>query len=171
MRGDVLFIPAGTTHTVKNTSRGKLEIAYFLVPGAEETVEAPGSISEKRGRSTDIDEYIAAFPKDVQVILQKMRETIHEAAPGAVECISYSIPTFKLYGYLVHFAAFRHHIGFYPTSSGIAAFKKELAQHRTSPGTVQFSFDKPVPFDLVRRITLFRVQEDARKPPRRRHVD
>ncbi len=110
-----------------------------------------------------IDEYIGTFPEDVQQILEKIRQTIHEAAPEAVEAISYQMPTFKLNGNLVHFAAFKHHIGFYPTPSGIEAFKKELSQYSGAKGSVQFPLDKPIPYDLVQKITRFRVKENLEK--------
>ena len=112
---------------------------------------------------TTIDEYIRTFSEDVQIILKKMRITIREAAPEAKETISYRIPTFRLNGNLVHFAAFKNHIGFYPTSSGIEAFKEELSPYKSAKGSVQFPIDKPVPYDLVRKIVLFRVQENLRK--------
>lgn len=107
-----------------------------------------------------IDEYIAGFPADVQQILQQIRQTIREAAPGAQEAISYQMPTFKLHGNLVHFAAFKQHIGFYPTPSGIDAFKDELAPYASSKGAVQFPLDQPIPHDLIRRIVAFRAQEN-----------
>ena len=118
---------------------------------------------EKRTSVTNIDEYIATFPPGVQAVLQKIRETIHEAAPEAVETINYGIPTFVLKGNLVHFAAFKNHIGFYPTPSGIEAFKKALADYKGSKGAVQFPLDKPVPFDLVEKIVKFRVAENLLK--------
>jgi uncharacterized protein YdhG (YjbR/CyaY superfamily) len=110
-----------------------------------------------------IDGYIKTFPPDVQKILEKMRQTIQKAAPEAVEAISYQMPTFKLDGNLVHFAAFKKHIGFFPTSSGVAAFKNELSTYATSPGTVQFPLDKPIPYDLVTKIVLFRRKENLAK--------
>jgi uncharacterized protein YdhG (YjbR/CyaY superfamily) len=107
-----------------------------------------------------IDEYIKSFPKDVQGILEKMRETIRKAAPDAVEAISYQMPTFKLNGKnLVHFAAFKNHIGFYPIPSGIEAFKKELSPYKQGKGSVQFPIDKPIPYDLVKKIVIFRSKE------------
>ncbi len=106
-----------------------------------------------------IDEYITGFPEDVQVILQKIRQTIKAAAPNAEEAISYQMPTFKLKGNLVHFAAFKNHIGFYPVPSGIEQFKEELAVFKQGKGSVQFPLDKPMPYDLIRRIVLFRVEE------------
>ena len=111
-------------------------------------------------RFSTIDEYIGIFPYDVQRILKKMRRTIRDAAPESLEAISYQIPTFKLHGNLVHFAAFKKHIGFYPTSSGIDAFKKELSPYPGRKGSVQFPIDKPIPYDLVKKITLFRVKEN-----------
>jgi uncharacterized protein YdhG (YjbR/CyaY superfamily) len=120
-------------------------------------------MERKRKRANTIDEYIAAFPKEIQDILQKLRQTIKDSAPQAQEAISYQIPTFKLNGNLVHFAAFKDHIGFFPTSSGVAAFKKELSAYKTSKGTIRFPLDKPVPFDLVRKIVKYRVNENLRK--------
>ena len=114
-----------------------------------------------RGQYDSIDEYIKTFPEDVQGILQKMRQTIRDAAPGAVEAISYQMPTFKLNGRnLVHFAAFKSHIGFYPIPSGIEAFKEELSPYKQGKGSVQFPLDKPIPYDLVERIVRYRVKEN-----------
>ena len=107
----------------------------------------------------DIDEYIQSFPPAIQKILEQLREIIHENAPGAEETISYGIPTFKLNGNLVHFAAFEHHIGFYPTPSGIEVFEKELAPYKHAKGSVQFPLEKQIPYDLVKRIVQFRVKE------------
>jgi uncharacterized protein YdhG (YjbR/CyaY superfamily) len=107
-----------------------------------------------------IDEYIVRFPEDVQGILQKIRQTIRETVPNAEEAISYQMPTFKLKGNLVHFAAFKNHIGFYPVPSGIEAFKDELSVYVQGKGSVQFPLDKPMPFDLIRRIVAFRVEEN-----------
>ncbi|MCB9354076.1 MAG: DUF1801 domain-containing protein [Lewinellaceae bacterium] len=109
------------------------------------------------------DEYIATFPEEVQAILQQVRATIRAAAPGAEEAISYQIPTFKLKGNLVHFAAFKQHIGFYPGASGIAAFQDELSPYASAKGSVQFPFDRPVPHDLIARIVAFRVRENLEK--------
>ncbi len=107
-----------------------------------------------------IDEYIKTFPKDVQSVLEKTRQTIRKAAPGAVEAISYQIPTFKLNDKnLVHFAAFKNHIGFYPTPSGIEAFKKELSQYKVAKGSVQFLLNRPMPYDLLEKIVIFRSKE------------
>src|ERR1700674_5246131 len=110
-----------------------------------------------------IDEYIKTFPEDVQGSLEKMRQTIRKAAPEAEEAISYQIPTFKLNGNLVHFAAFKDHVSFFPTGKGVAAFKKELSSYKGSKGTVQFPLDKPIPYDLVRKITLFRRKQSLAK--------
>ena len=110
-----------------------------------------------------IDEYIAGFPKDVQAILQRIRMTIREAAPDAEEKISYQMPTFTLKGNLVHFAAFKNHIGFYPIPSGIEEFKDELSVYEQGKGSVQFPLNKPIPFDLISRIVKFRVKENLAK--------
>lgn len=110
-----------------------------------------------------IDEYIATFPKTIQDLLEKLREVIKDAAPSAEEAIRYRMPTFRLKHNLVHFAAFKKHIGFYPTSSGVEAFKEELSPYKTSKGAIQFPLDKPLPFDLVRKIVQFRVKEELDK--------
>jgi uncharacterized protein YdhG (YjbR/CyaY superfamily) len=110
-----------------------------------------------------IDEYIAGFPPDVQGILQEIRLTIRQAAPGAEETIKYQMPTFTLEGNLVHFAAFKEHIGFYPVPTGIEAFKDELSAYKGGKGSVQFPLDEPIPFDLIRRIVEFRVQENLER--------
>jgi uncharacterized protein YdhG (YjbR/CyaY superfamily) len=109
--------------------------------------------------SRDIDEYIAGFPDDVREILEKIRATIREAAPGAEEAIKYRMPTFVLNGNLVHFAAFKNHIGLYPTPTGIEAFQGELSPYKSGRGSVQFPLDQPIPYDLIRRIVEFRVKE------------
>jgi len=107
-----------------------------------------------------IDEYIAGFPNDVQEILEKIRMTIRKAAPAAEEAIKYQIPTFTLKGNLVHFAAYKSHIGFYPAPSGIEKFKDELAIYASGKGTLKFPLDKPIPFDLISRIVKFRVRKN-----------
>lgn len=110
-----------------------------------------------------IDEYIHGFPPEIQEILQKIRQIVHEAAPEAQEVISYQMPTFTLHGNLVHFAAFKNHIGFYPIPSGIEAFQAELAGYISGKGSVQFPLDRPIPYDLIRRIVEFRVKENLEK--------
>lgn len=111
-----------------------------------------------------INEYISTFPKNVQDILEKIRQTIKKSAPEAEETISYQMPTFKLNGKnLVHFAAFKNHIGFYPIPSGIEAFKKELSSYKQGKGSVQFPIEKPIPYDLVKKIVIFRVKENLEK--------
>src|SRR5512136_2553799 len=116
-----------------------------------------------RNQYKTVDEYIKTFPIEIQIILEKIRKTIQRAAPDAVENISYQMPTFKLNGNLVHFAAFKNHIGFYPVPSGIEAFKKELSVYKQGKGSVQFPLDKPLPLKLVTRIVKFRVKENAAK--------
>ena len=111
----------------------------------------------------NIDEYIAGFPEDIQAILQNLRRVIQEAAPEAEETISYSMPAFKLNGILVYFAAFKDHIGFFPTASGISAFTKELAAYDTAKGTVRFPLDKPLPVNLIKKMVKFRAQENGNK--------
>jgi uncharacterized protein YdhG (YjbR/CyaY superfamily) len=111
----------------------------------------------------DIDEYIAAFPKDVQTVLKKIRLTIRKAAPQAKEKIGYGIPTFTLNGNLVHFAAYKNHIGFYPAPMGIAQFKKELAVYGSGKGSVRFPLDKSIPYGLITKIVKFRVKKNLEK--------
>jgi uncharacterized protein YdhG (YjbR/CyaY superfamily) len=118
----------------------------------------------KRRTPKDIDNYIAGFPNDVQNILQKVRTTIRKAAPGAEETISYQIPTFKLNGtYLIYFAGFKNHISLYPAPRGAEEFKKELAAYEGGKGTVRFPLDKRIPFDLIKRIVKYKVQESQEK--------
>ena len=107
-----------------------------------------------------IDEYIKMFPIEVRKILKKIRILIKNDAPEAEEAIKYQMPTFVLNGKnLIHFAAYEHHVGIYPTPSGIEEFKSELTQYKTSKGAIQFPLDKPIPYDLIKRITKFRVNE------------
>ena len=117
----------------------------------------------RKAQFKSIDEYIESFPSEVQDVLRKLRQTIRTAAPEAEETISYRMPAFRLNGCLVYFAAFKNHIGFYPTSSGIRAFKKELSQYSGSKGTVRFPLGKPLPLTLISRIVKFRVAENLRK--------
>ena len=110
-----------------------------------------------------IDEYIQQAPENVQEILQTLRRVIQEEAPEAQEAISYQMPTFVLNGNLVHFAAFKNHIGFYPVPSGIMAFEQELASYKQGKGSVQFPLNQPMPYDLIRRIVRFRAAENLEK--------
>jgi uncharacterized protein YdhG (YjbR/CyaY superfamily) len=118
---------------------------------------------DKQGYES-IDAYIATFPDEIQTILQKLRQTIQDAAPDAAEAISYQMPTFKLHGNLVHFAAFKKHIGLYPTPSGVDAFEQELAPYKKAKVSIQFPLDQPIPYELVTKIVEYRMQEQqARK--------
>ena len=108
----------------------------------------------------NIDQYIAGFPTDVRAILETIRETIKKAAPDAEETISYQMPAFKLKGYLVYFAAFKNHIGFYPMPSAIEQFKKELSVYEGAKGSVKFPLDRPMPLVLIGKIVKFRVKEN-----------
>jgi uncharacterized protein YdhG (YjbR/CyaY superfamily) len=120
-------------------------------------------------KARNIDEYIASCPKEVQPLLEDVRETIRKAAPDAEETISYSMPAFRSKNsVLVYFAAFKNHIGFYPTSSGIANFQKEFSNYKSSKGAVQFPLDEPLPLNLIAKITRFRVKEDAEKAKAKR---
>jgi uncharacterized protein YdhG (YjbR/CyaY superfamily) len=110
-----------------------------------------------------IDDYIAGFPENVREILEQLRQTIRKCAPKAEETISYQMPAFRQKRILVYFAAFKNHIGFYPTPSGIEKFRKELSGYEVSKGTIKFRIDKPVPFDLIEKIVKFRVKEVSQK--------
>jgi uncharacterized protein YdhG (YjbR/CyaY superfamily) len=111
----------------------------------------------------NIDEYITGFPEDVQYILQNLRHAIREAAPEAKETISYGMPAFRQHDILVYFGGFKRHISLFPTSSVVSAFQKELTLYETSKGTIQFPLDKPIPYDLVKKIVKFRVREVRKK--------
>jgi uncharacterized protein YdhG (YjbR/CyaY superfamily) len=120
-------------------------------------------MTSARTKFEDIDSYIASFPEETRKLLQQLRITISKAAPEAKETINYGMPTFTLKGNLVHFAAFKNHIGFYPKPSGIEAFKKELSVYEGAKGSVQFPLAKPIPFDLISKIVEFRVKENLKK--------
>ncbi len=114
-----------------------------------------------------IDEYISAFPADIQELLQELRKTIRKAAPAAEECIAYAMPAYKLNGPLVYFAGYKGHIGFYATPTGHEAFKKELSKYKEGKGSVQFPLDEPIPLKLVEKIVKFRVKENMAKPAKK----
>ena len=120
-------------------------------------------MSPSKKKFVTIDDYIKTFPANVQKILKQVRQTIRKAAPDAEETINYQIPTFKLNGNLVHFAAFKNHIGFYPAPSGLKAFKKEISKYKSSKGSVQFPIDEPIPLTLIGRIVKYRVKENSKK--------
>jgi uncharacterized protein YdhG (YjbR/CyaY superfamily) len=124
-------------------------------------------MAPRKAGFVSIDDYIATFPGETQKILQRLRATIKAAAPEAEEKISYQIPTFALNGNLVHFAAFKNHIGFYPTPSGTQAFKHELSIYEASKGSVKFPITKPLPMALIRKIVKFRVAENLQKAGKR----
>ena len=111
----------------------------------------------------NIDEYIATFPKETQKILEEIRATIKAAAPEAEEKISYQMPTFFLKGNLIHFAAFKNHIGIYPTPSGTQAFKDEISMYQGAKGSIRLPIDEPMPLELISRIVKFRVTENLAK--------
>jgi uncharacterized protein YdhG (YjbR/CyaY superfamily) len=107
-----------------------------------------------------MDEYINTFPKETQDILERLKQTIQKAAPKATQTISYGIPTFQFHGNLVHFAAYKNHIGFYPTTGAIEAFKKELSRYKGGKGSVQFPINQALPFALIKAIVKYRVKEN-----------
>jgi len=125
-------------------------------------------LKRSRKEFTSIDEYIRSFPPEIQKLLKEVRAAIKATAPDAIEKISYQIPTFYLNGNLVHFAAFKNHIGFYPISSGIAAFKDELKEYKSAKGSVQFPLDKPMPIALIKSIVKYRVGENTQKPKKKK---
>lgn len=110
-----------------------------------------------------VDEYISSFSGETKNLLIQLRETIQMAAPGAEEKTSYGMPVYKMKGVLVYFAAWKNHIGFYPSVSGIESFKRELSAYPISKGTVQFPLDKPLPLGLIEKIVQFRVYENLKK--------
>jgi uncharacterized protein YdhG (YjbR/CyaY superfamily) len=120
-------------------------------------------MESKKVGFVSIDEYIATFPKEIQKILEELRATIKDAAPEAEEKISYQMPTFALEGNLIHFAAFKNHIGLYPTPSGTQAFKRELSIYQGAKGSIKFPIDKPLPLELIKKIVMFRVKENLEK--------
>lgn len=119
----------------------------------------------------NIDEYIKTFPPNIQGILEKIRQTIRKAAPEAEEIISYQMPAFRLNGVLVYFAAFKDHIGFFPTASGVEAFKKELEHYKRSKGTIHFPLNEPIPLDLVEKIVEYRVNENLKKKKGKSYIE
>ncbi len=123
----------------------------------------------KQQKPTTIDEYIADFPPDVQPLLEKVRAAIRKAAPDAEEAIKYMMPTFVLNGNLIHFAGYKNHIGLYPGSRPIEAFKDELTKYETSKGTVRLPLDKPIPSGLIGKITKFCVKRNAERAAAKRH--
>jgi uncharacterized protein YdhG (YjbR/CyaY superfamily) len=122
----------------------------------------------KSKKLTDIDGYISQFPADVQAVLQKVRETIRQAAPEAKETISYMMPAFRQHGILVYFAAWKKHIGMYPPISGDKALEKAIARYAGPKGNLQYPLDEPMPFGLIERIVKLRVKQDAAKAAARR---
>lgn len=132
----------------------------FIVTEAMRYHQGDLHMATGREQYESIDDYIRSSPAEVREALEKMRAAVREAAPGAEEAIRYGMPSFRLHGRnLVHFAAFQHHIGFYPIPSGIEAFKKELSLYKQGKGSVRFPLSQPLPYDLVKKIVRFRVAE------------
>lgn len=124
-------------------------------------------MATKRDAPQSIDEYISGFSPDVQAILQRVRQVVRDAAPEAQETISYQMPAFKLNSVLVYFAAFKKHIGFYPPCKGDARLEKAASPYAGEKGNLRFPLDQPIPFELIERITRFRVKQDMAKPATR----
>jgi uncharacterized protein YdhG (YjbR/CyaY superfamily) len=114
-------------------------------------------------KAKTIDEYIKLWPSEIQKKLRQIRKAIREAAPAAEEKISYQMPMMYLDGVLVYFAAFKNHIGFFPTASGVNKFKPELGEYETTKGTIHLQYDRPIPLDLIRRIVMFRAEENRQR--------
>ena len=123
-----------------------------------------------RAKPKTIPEYIASFPPEIQEILEKIRSTIHSAAPDAQETISYAIPAFTQNGTLVYFAAFQKHIGFYPPVRGDAAIEKAVSKYAGEKGNLRFPLDEPMPYPLIKRIVKLRVKQNLAKPARKRRA-
>lgn len=157
-----MYADAGDLPPPQNNSHFNLLQSHLLYVGPffQSASGKRNTMEGNKARFSAIDAYIATFPKDIQEILEALRATIRAAAPDAEEKISYQIPTFTLKGNLVHFAAFKHHIGFYPTSHVIEVFQDELAPYAGAKGTVRFPIDQPLPMDLISRIVRFRVAEN-----------
>jgi uncharacterized protein YdhG (YjbR/CyaY superfamily) len=143
----------------KNAGKRLFWIITHLVKGS---IEGNFMENDKKGFSST-GEYIATFPAEIQLILQQMRATIQAAAPEAEEKISYQMPTFYLNGNLVHFAAFKNHIGFYPTPGGIEAFEDELSVYQGAKGSIRFPIDQALPLELITKIVKLRVAENLKK--------
>ena len=125
-------------------------------------------MEQHKGGFRSIDEYIATFPEDIQALLEAVRATIKASAPAAEERMSYQMPAFALNGNLVYFAALKHHIGFYPTASGIEAFKDEVSMYESTKGAVKFPIGQPLPLELISKIVQFRVTENLKKAKARK---
>ena len=140
----------------------------YLFGGSRSLAEFETNMKTESSAPKNIDDYIAGFPRDVQEILETVRLTIRKAAPDAEEAIKYRMPTFVLKGNLVHFAAFKKHLGFYPTPRGIEQFKDELSGYEGGKGTLRFPLDKSIPFRLITKIVKFRVKSNLEKADARR---
>lgn len=127
------------------------------------TIASAKATKHQAGKPVDIDGYIAQFPPDVQAVLEKVRATIRRAAPDAAEVISYQVPAFRQHGILVFFAAWKHHLGFYPPISGDPGLESMLARYAGPKGNLQFPLDEPIPYKLIERIVKLRVRQDAEK--------
>lgn len=126
---------------------------------------------DNQGKTQTVDEYIAGFPEEIQEKLDAVRRVVREAAPDAEEKISYQMPTYVLHGNLVHFAAFKNHIGFYPTPGGMDAFQDELARYKSAKGSVQFPLNEPLPLDLIRKMVKTRVEQNTRQAEQKRKAN
>ncbi len=139
----------------------------YLVSSARQTTKT-NTVKATSIKFKTVDEYLSSLPANTKNILKELRKTIKQAAPQAEELISYNMPAFKLNGMLVYYAAYKEHIGFYPTPSGIEAFKKELSVYKGAKGTVQFPLDKPMPLDLIIKIVKFRVKKNLEKAEKKK---
>ncbi|MDR3653329.1 MAG: DUF1801 domain-containing protein [Paludibacter sp.] len=120
---------------------------------------------------TEVNEYIAGFPPEIQVLLEQVRQTIKESAPKSVEVMSYGMPGYKLNGILVWFGGFKNHIGFFPKTAAIEIFKEELIGYKCSKGTVRFPYNKKIPFDLITKIVKFRAEENSQVKNKKNQIE
>jgi uncharacterized protein YdhG (YjbR/CyaY superfamily) len=141
---------------------------YYRQTGYQKLSIGGLHMPQVNNKSVLVDQYIRQFNPEVQERLSKIRDLIKKAAPGAEETIAYQMPTYRLNGNLVHFAAFKNHIGFYPTPSGIDAFQQELADYKRAKGSIRFPHHKPLPYDLISKIVKHRVAENSNVPARQK---
>src|SRR5262245_46087953 len=161
--GTWVHMPAGLKHSIK--ARTPVVMLLVLLKWA---FPNHGDDMAKPQRPADIDSYIALFPADVQVVLEKVRQTIKHAAPGAKETISYQMPAFKQNGILVYFAAWKHHIGLYPPVAGDKTLEKAVARYAGPKGNLQFPLDESIPYDLIERVVKLRVKDSVKAAAKRK---
>ena len=140
-------------------ARAHCALVYTIRCGPENCASYNSGVTTPKSKPTNVSEYIAAAPREAQPKLREMRACIRAVAPDAEESLKWSMPAFSYKRILVAFAAHKSHIGLYPTPSAVKAFKKELGGYKTAAGSIQFPLERPLPVDLIRKITEFRVRE------------